>query len=173
MDPVVLILRVLHIVFGVFWVGAAFAFFLYVRPSAKALGPDGQGAFMNQLVGVRQFPRAILVSGTITVIAGALLYYRDSNGLGMRWITSPTGLGFTIGALAAIVSLAIGILVIEPSIKRMRALGGQLRSEARPPSPAEAAELGALDRRLTLVGQINLVLLAIAVVLMATARYLG
>ncbi|MDP9483429.1 MAG: hypothetical protein M3P84_09425 [Chloroflexota bacterium] len=171
MDPFLLVLRVLHIGAGVFWVGAAFAFFLFVSPSAKALGPDAHGAFMDQVVR-RRFPMVVLVAGIVTVFAGALLYLRDSGGLSMAWISSPTGAGFTIGAAAAIVSLALGPLVILPSISSLQALGGRLKAEGRPPTPEEGATLDALDRRLTQVGQFDLVLLTVAVVMMATARYL-
>ena len=115
----------------------------------------------------------MLGAGIVTVVAGALLYFRDSGGLNPAWITSPTGLGFTIGAIAAIVSLSLGPLSILPTISKLQALGGRLKAEARPPTPEEGATLHALDRRLTQVGQLDLVLLLVAVVMMATARYLG
>ncbi len=173
MDPLLLVLRVLHIGSGIFWVGAAFAFFLFVAPSAKAIGPDAHGAFMDQVTRVRRFPMVVLWAGIVTVLAGAALYWRASGGFNSAWLSSPTGIGFSIGALAGIISLALGPLSIVPSISKMQAIGGRLRAEGRPPTPEEGATLEALDRRLTQVGQIDLVLLAVAVVFMATARYLG
>jgi uncharacterized membrane protein len=171
MDPFILLLRLLHIGSAIFWVGSAFTFFLFVSPSAKAIGPDAQGAFMNEVVR-RRFPMVVLVAGIITVLAGALLYLRDSGGLSSAWVTSPTGIGFSIGAVAAIISLVLGPTVILPTISNLYALGGQLKAEGRPPTPEEGAILHALDRRLTVVGQFDLVLLSVAVVMMATARYL-
>lgn len=171
MDPYLLVLRLLHIGFGIFWVGGAYTFFLFVSPSAKALGPDANGAFMNEVVR-RRFPMVVLVAGIVTVLAGALLYLRDSGGLSMTWIRTPTGTAFSIGAVAAIVSLALGPLVILPTITKLQTLGGQIKTEGRPPTPEEGATLHALDRRLTQVGQFDLVLLTVAVVMMATARYL-
>lgn len=173
MDPLFLLLRILHIGSGVFWVGAAFTFFLFVGPSAKAIGPDAQGAFMDQVSRVRRFPTVVLSAGIITVVAGAILYWRDSGGFSMAWISSPSGMGFTIGAIAGIASLILGIVAITPTIDALMAMGGKLKAEHRPPTPEEGATLAALDRRLTTVGQIDLVLLAIAVLTMATARYLG
>lgn len=77
-----------------------------------------------------------------------------------------------MGAVAAIISLALGPLAILPGITQLQAIGGRLRAEGRPPTPDEGATLHALDQRLTRVGQIDLVLLLVAVVMMATARYL-
>jgi uncharacterized membrane protein len=171
-DPFFLLLRVVHIGSGVFWVGAAFTFFVFVSPSAKAIGSEAQGAFMDHLTRVRRFPTVVLAAGIVTVLAGAVLYWRDSGGLSAAWISTPTGIGFSIGAVAAIVSLALGPLFIAPSVDGLQAIGSRLKSEQRPPTPEEGAKLQALDQRLTQVGQIVLVLLSVAVLMMATARYL-
>jgi uncharacterized membrane protein len=172
MDSTMVVLRLLHIGAAVFWVGAAFTFFLFVGPSAKALGNDGQGKFMDQITRVRRFPTVVLVAGLITVLAGATMYYIDSSGFSNGWMTSPTGIGFGIGALAGILSFSTGPLVIVPTIGKLQSIGGRLQSEQRAPTPEEGAILAALDQRLTTVGRIDLVLLAIAVCFMATSRYL-
>jgi uncharacterized membrane protein len=173
MDPFLLLLRVLHIGSGIFWVGAAFTFLLFVNPSAKALGTDAQGAFMDQITRVRRLPMVVLIAGVVTVLAGATLYWRASGGLNSAWISTPTGIGFSIGALAGIVSMALGPIFIVPNFEKVQAIGGRLQTERRPPTPEEGATLQALDQRLTQVGRIDLVLLTVAVLMMATARYLG
>lgn len=171
-DPILLLLRLLHIGSGVFWVGAAFAFFLFVQPSAKALGPEGEGAFMADLTQVRRFPTVILGATLVTVIAGLLLYLRNAGGMAL-WLGSATGVGFTIGAAAALVSFAIGPLAILPTVTKLNAIGGTLREARRPPTPEEGATIGALQARLRTVGKVDLVFLAVAVLFMATSRYLG
>ena len=173
MDIGLLLLRVVHIASGAFWVGAAFAFVLFVVPSANALEPPATKAFMDQIIKKRRYSDIIFASTVFTVAAGALLYWRDSNGFRAEWITSPTGIGFTIGALAAIVSFLIGPLALLPRIKRLQALGDTLEREHRPPTPEEGAEFGRLNAGLRTWGAIDLVGLSIAVVMMATARYLG
>lgn len=172
MDYGILILRILHIGAGAFWVGAAFAFFLFVQPSLKALGPEGEGAFMRDLTKVRRFPTVILVATVITVGAGALLYIRNAGGLEL-WLDSRTGVGFTIGASAAIVSFLLGPLGILPTIKKLEAIGDTLMAERRHPTPEEGATLGALQARLRKIGAVDLVFLAIAILFMSMSRYLG
>ena len=171
-DPLLLLLRLLHIGSGVFWVGAAFAFFLFVQPSAKALGPEGEGAFMADLTQVRRFPTVILAATALTVGAGLFLYLRNAGGMEL-WLGSATGVGFTIGAAAALVSFALGPMAILPAVTKLNAIGGTLRAERRPPTPEEGARISDLQARLRTVGKIDLVFLAIAVVFMATSRYLG
>ena len=172
MDLFLLLLRVVHIGTGVFWVGAAFTFFLFVAPSTDVLAPPDRKKFFDEIIKRRRFSTTILVVSTFTILAGAILYWRDSAGLNPVWITSPTGLGFTVGALAAIVSWLLGPLAILPTIKELDRRGGELLSAGRPPTPEEGSRMHALNARLQTVGRVDLAMLSVAVLAMAVARYL-
>ncbi len=128
---------------------------------------------MDQVMRVRKFPRAMSIATGLTVAAGALLYWRSSGGLNPAWLASGTGIGFTVGALAAIMSFLFGPLLIGPTIDKLGAIGGRLKEEWRPPTAEEGSALMALDQHLTRVAGIDLALLGVAVFFMATARYLG
>lgn len=171
MDWYIIILRVIHIAAGIFWVGAAFVLFLFVQPSVKDLGPDGQ-RFMGHLATRKRLPLVILLSGIVTVLAGLLLYWRTSDGLDVDWITSGPGLGFTVGAVAAIVTLALGLSITKPAIDRIGVLGQEIAGGGGQPTPQQGAEMQRLQARTVAVGRVSMVLLAIAVVAMAIARYL-
>ncbi len=60
MDLVLIVLRLIHIVSGVLWVGGAFLVFRFVEPAIKDLGPQGE-PFMSR-VGPRLPPYFITVS---------------------------------------------------------------------------------------------------------------
>src|SRR5438874_1607809 len=125
MDIVMIVLRLIHILTGVFWVGGSFMLMSYVVPAANAAGPAG-GQFMQRFMqGNAQ--RAILSAGGLNVLAGVLLYLRDSAGLQLSWITSPVGLTFTVGALAAIAALIYGGAVTAPAGARMGRLGQEMQ----------------------------------------------
>ena len=171
MDPFLLIVRIVHIFAGVFWVGAALTFFGFVQPTAKALGPDSQ-RFMQHISKKRRFPIVIAVAAALTIIAGALLYWRDSGGLQLAWITSLSGLDFTLGAIAAIIAFLIGMLVVGPSVDRLGALGQEIATAGSPPTTVQREELARIDRTLSTAARAIMVLLTLAVVSMATARYL-
>lgn len=171
MDLFVIAVRILHIFAGIFWVGAAITFFLFVEPSTRALLPESRQTFMGEVMGRRKFPMIIFAATIVTVLAGLTLYWRDSGGFQLSWITTPTGLGFSLGALAALASFALGPLAILPATGQLGRLGGQIMAERRPPTPDEESILHRLGHQLLVAGRIDLALLTVAVICMATARY--
>lgn len=164
MDWYVMVLRLVHILAGAFWLGSAVVFFLFLEPAAQALGAPGE-AFMRHVNLERGLPIVIGVISAVALAAGALLYLHDSSGLSLSWITSAPGLAFTIGGLAAFGSWLVGFLVSRPAIDRMAKLSGSTSGDA-------ATELGALAARVRLAGAVGLALLVLAVAVMSVARYL-
>ncbi|MGH2456416.1 MAG: hypothetical protein ACRDHD_09200 [Candidatus Limnocylindria bacterium] len=172
MDWYMIVLRILHIGSGVFWVGAAAVFFWFIEPSIKAAGPGGQ-AVMREITIKRRFPVIITAAATLTVLAGFLLYLRASDGFRADWIQTGTGLGITVGALAAIGAWLAGFFLIKPRVDRLGAIGAAVQAGGGPPTDAQIAEIQSLERQLRTIGLSDLVLLGLAVVAMAVARYLG
>ena len=115
MELDLIVLRLLHIVAGVFWVSSAWFFFLFVEPTAAELGPESE-RFMNGMMVRRKAPIFITIASVTTVLAGLALYWRASAGLTAAWITSGPGIGFTVGAVAAIVAFVAGLAIIKPTV---------------------------------------------------------
>ncbi|MCI0635669.1 MAG: hypothetical protein L0206_17395 [Actinobacteria bacterium] len=63
-----LVFRVIHIMFGVAWAGAAFLFTVFIEPAAASLGPAA-GPFMEEVVGRRKVPEIITVVAAVAVSA--------------------------------------------------------------------------------------------------------
>ena len=164
-------LRIVHIGTGVFWVGTAWFFFGWVEPTTKAIGAQA-GPFMHHVVSQRRVVQFITGAGTLNVLAGAILYWRASAGLSASWIGSGTGIGFTLGGLAAIAAWGIGIRVIGPTVEALDRAGGAMAAAGRPPTSDELAGMHALETRLHRAGQADTILLVAAVVMMAASRYL-
>ena len=169
MDWLHIVLRIVHIAAAIFWVGSSVFLHFFVEPTMHSLGPQG-GPFMTHMMQTRKLPVFISISGVLTILAGLALYWDDSNGFDPEWITSGPGLGFTVGAIAAILAFVIGVGVVRPRVVRMGALGSAMASG--PPSQEQVQEMGAIQRSLRSISTLNLVLLGIAVVAMAAARYL-
>ena len=166
----VLILRLIHIVAGAFWVGALFTNVLFLTPTAIALGPDA-GKFQFHLIRGVRFPLVMLSSAIITVLAGIWLLWITTDGLKLDLLFSPSRVGFTLGGIVAILTLGVGGLYIYPRIQRVATLMSGPMGEGRPPTPDEQAQLLATRGELLRSGWVVLTGVAIAVVFMATARY--
>ena len=89
-----------------------------------------------------------------------------------RWVTSPTGLAFTIGGIAAIVSFALGFILVAPSVALQTAVGNELAASGGEPNAEQRARLERADRLMRLATRVDLPLLLLAALTMATARYL-
>lgn len=168
----VLLLRLVHIGAGAFWVGSVFTFFLFVQPTGAALGPDAT-KFTYHLIHHRRLPIVILAAAITTVLAGLTLLIITSNGLDPDLLFGESRLGFTVGGLAAILTLGVGALYVFPRTRIVERTVGRMLAEGRPPTPEEGqvlARAGAESRR---AGWFVLAGLAIAVLSMATARYWG
>lgn len=166
-----LILRIIHILGGVFWAGASFLLAGFVEPTVRASGDDGR-RFMMRFSSQSGLTPAMLIAASATVVAGLWLWWIVSDGLDPAWLATGRGTGLTIGILAAAVAYIVGFVMQNLSIRRMTAIGAQVAASGAAPSPDQAAKMQGLQARVRLGGRIVSVLLIVAVVLMATARYL-
>ena len=171
MDGYMVVLRILHIVAGVFWVGAVLFLIVFVAPTAREVGPAA-GPFLAHLVGRRRATDAILTAAAITIVAGALMYWRVSGGLDGDWLASETGIALTIGALSGITAFVIGLTVVRPTGNATLALGRAIAEGGGAPTPEQAAQMQRLQARAKATGRVLVPLLLIALVGMASARYL-
>jgi uncharacterized membrane protein len=169
MDWLQIVLRVVHIGAGIFWVGSATFLLVFVEPTVQALGPKA-GPVMAHLNQVRKMPVVIAYSAILTITAGIWLYWRDTNGFDLDIITTSVGIGFTVGAIAAIIAFVIGLTMVRPRVERLGALAGAMGSGS--PTQEQVQEMGQLQGALRGISIFNEVLLVIAVAAMASARFL-
>lgn len=171
MDPAIVLLRLLHIVLGVYWAGTIAFTALYLEPSVRAVGPPG-GQVMAQLV-KRGHLNVMPIVALITILTGIELYRRASAGFELAWIGSTQGMTLTIGALTAIVALVVGVFVMRAS--SLKAMAKTPSAQQAPDGPERERlleEIQSLRRRATLSLRWVAGLLGISVAAMAVARYL-
>lgn len=171
-DVDILILRLIHIGAGAFWVGAVFTFFLFVQPAAVAVGPDAT-KFTFELLHHRRLPAVILGAAAVTVLAGTWLLVITSNGLDLGLLFDASRLGYTVGGVVAILTFAIGALYVFPRTQTVERTLGLLMAERRPPTPDEQQVLARIAQESRRAGWVVLIGLAVAVSAMATARLWG
>lgn len=163
-------LRLIHVVAGTLWFGTAVFYLFFLKPSVKAIGPAAP-QFMQSLTQRRKYPLFMMSTSLLTVTAGIWLYVNNSGTFQMPWITSGVGLGYTIGAVAALVAFVVGSTIIGPTSGRMGALGQQMAAAGGPPDPEKLSLMQALEKRLARAEQLDFWMLTIAMLTMATARY--
>ena len=169
--PMLIALRLTHIVFGVFWAGTAMFNAIFLIPAVRALGPAG--APVMQQIGEKQNLSAyFLGSGVLTVLSGLGLYWYDSKGFTGEFMRSRGGMTFGTGGVLAIAAIILGIFVITPAAKRAAALGGQIAAGGKPPTPEQGAEMKRLQMRIGKTGALGALLLTLTTIAMAVARYL-
>lgn len=155
---VITVLRLLHIVGGLIWVGAAVVLSIYIEPLLERAGAEGSG-ILGRLYKETSFPRLIPVSALVTTVAGLLLYGMLSYHEAM---SSGLGIVLTAGALFGLLAFAHGYFAVWRSAAQVAAL-----------TESDAAEQSALQVKLRRNGRISMWLALISLVLMAGARYIG
>ncbi len=170
MDIYVIVLRIIHILGGVFWVGATWMIAGYLLPTARTSAPEGPRFLQKLFAG--NLPIVTSIAGGLNILAGLLLYWRDSGGLQLSWIISGAGLGFTIGALAALAAFGLGFGLSRPLAAQLGTLGQQIAKQGKPPTAEQAVELKGLSDRLTQAAVWTAIALGVALFFMAVARYL-
>ena len=171
MNIYVIVLRILHIFAGMFWVGAAWMITFFIEPVSSALGPDAQ-KFMQRLMGQGRLSIYISVAALVNVLTGALLYWKDSAGLSMAWMGTPVGTGFTVGAILGIVALIVGSAVTGPASARLAKLGSEIQAGGKPPTPDQLGAIQKVQARLKVSGRWSALLTGLALLAMSIARYL-
>jgi uncharacterized membrane protein len=164
-------LRFIHVLFGVFWAGTAMFTAIFLIPSIRALGPAG-GPVMQQIAQVRKLPVYFMGAGFLTVLSGLGLYWHDSAGFTNGFMRSGGGMTFGIGAALAILAMAVGLAVASPAAKRAGALGAAIAAGGKPPSPEQMAEMQKLQERAGKASALGALLLTLTTIAMAVARYI-
>lgn len=171
MDWWLLLLRVIHVGSAMTWFGGAIIGGFFLSPTAAAIGESAQ-PFMDHLMRRRRMGILFPIVAAFTILAGAGLYWRDSGGLRWTWITSPTGLAYTLGGVAAIVSFVLGFVLVGPSIGLQTAVRNELAASGGPPSADQLGRLQRADRSMRLATRVDLPLILFAALTMAVGRYL-
>jgi hypothetical protein len=172
MDPVMLVLRLFHIVGGALWFGSAFLFAGFLGPASVETAP-GSGPLMSNVIKKRRVATILAGLAITTVIAGWLMWFRDAMSYPsiVDWVTSPFGLVLTIGGLAATAAAYFGITGIGNNVEKAVEIGDEIAASGGPPTPEQGARLAHLGAEIQKHSKIDLVLLFVAVIAMATARY--
>ncbi len=160
-------LRIIHIVFSVFWAGTVIFATLILIPQLRALGPAIERPTMKALLRITS--PTMMVSSLIVLGTGIAIALRMHGGSLDTFLTTGWGLAMFTGFIAVVIAVIIGFGVMAPAGFRMEKLGRSI--EGRDPTPDEAQQLDRLNARVRIGDRINFVLILIALVAMPVSRF--
>jgi uncharacterized membrane protein len=166
---ITLLLRLIHILAGIFWVGSAFMMAGFIVPTMRETGREG-GRFIQHLMQRRRLPIYVGIAMLLTILSGLMMYVRLTAATHGSWANTGPGIAYGIGGLAAILGAFTGSMVGGAAGRRMAAMGQSIGAGG--PSPEQQAELGRLQGRIALGTRLSSVFLVVAAGAMAIARYL-
>jgi uncharacterized membrane protein len=161
-----ILVQFLHVFTGVLWIGGGLYTLFIQTPALMAAPPAARGAVIAQLA-----PRQVvylLRLGELTILTGFLNVFTSGRGqqlqdlFGSRW-----AIAIAVGALLAIVLLAIGHAVLKPSVSRLLEVGPRAGSG----DAAAGAEVAKIQARLRRVGYLQLAFGITIVFAMVLARF--
>ena len=166
MYAAMLLFRLLHVFFGVLWVGGVVLIALFIQPTVRAVGPAG-GQFMGHLLTKTRIAAYFPAVAGLNVVAGLFLFWRNTSA-GDHWGGTRQGMTISVGALAAIIAFLIGGAMIGKSMGEIAKI---LKESGGPPQGEAAARMATYQGRIQRGTKIVLPLLVIAVITMAIGRY--
>lgn len=161
------LLRIIHIVGGVFWVGGVLIMTFFISPTVGALPQEGQ-KFIGHLMNNLKFSARMSAAAGSTILAGLILYGLDARA-GAAWQRSGFAIGLSIGAGFALIGFVFGLL-LGRATKAMARLGADFQGK---PTNEQMTQMQTLRKQQITYSNISAATLILAVIFMATARYLG
>jgi len=170
MGIVIVVLRALHILGGIFWAGGTWMLYGFIVPSVEATRPESN-RFMQHLAGHSGLPVVSNLAGFASVVAGLALFGPVSGHFDRDWMRSPHGIVLSIGAAVALLAFLESQFVMSPAGRKLGAIGRAIAASGGSATAEQAQQAQALQRKLLGAGRRGMVLLAIAALLMSIARY--
>jgi uncharacterized membrane protein len=171
MTTELLILRLVHVLGGIFWVGSTLLTTFFLIPAMATMGPAAGEVFAA--IQRRKLSAFLLAAALLTVASGLRLLWITSGGYSPAYFGTAPGFGFATAGTMAIVAFLLGMAVSRPAAVRAARLGAAM-STTPPERRAEVgAQIATLRRRSAVFGTLVAALLVLAAAGMSVARYLG
>ena len=171
MNGELLVLRLVHVLGGIFWVGSGIFTSMFLIPALATMG-SAAGQVMAGLQRRRLFT-VLPVVAVLTILSGLRLMWLTSGGFSAAYFASPRGATFAASGAAAIVAFLLSLLVARPAAVQAAALGQSIASAQHGEARATLeSRLVALRRRGEIASAIAVPLLVLGAAGMAIARYL-
>src|SRR3981081_3466794 len=128
MTTELLILRLVHLLGGIFWVGSTLLTTFFLLPAMATIGPSAGEVFAA--IQRRKLSAFLFAASLLTVASGLRLLWITSGGMSSAYFATAPGVGFATAGTSAILALILGMAVSRPAAMRAAKLGGTMASAA-------------------------------------------
>jgi len=169
LNELMIILRIIHILSGIFWVGFAFFNIVFLQPTIRATGAEGQ-ITMQHLMHQTRLMITVYSTATLTMVTG-LIQYGIISHFKLAFLASGWGAIITTGSLAGIIAWIIAVFFIRSIFNQIGMLGKEIQAHGDTPDPKLLTQMKDLVAKLGHVGRIALGFMILSTISMAAARY--
>ena len=169
MQVELILLRLIHVLGGILWVGSGIFTSFFLIPALSRTGPATAGQVMTALQ-QRHLFTMLPVTAVLTILSGLRLWW-IVGGRTMHYFQHRPGHFYLVSGVLAIVAFLLSIIVSRPAAMRVGVLSKTAASDETS-RKLVAAEISRLQRRATLSGYVAVALIVLAAAGMAVARYL-
>jgi len=170
MHAELLVLRLIHILSAIMWVGSGLFTTFFLVPALTG-SPAAMGQVMAGLTRRRVF-RTLEIAAGLAILSGLRLLWIDSAGFSGSYFATGTGNAFAIGGAAAIIAAVFNFGVARPAMVRAGAMAATLTASANAAEKARLTqELDRLRKRGTTAAMLAVSFGILAASAMAVARY--
>jgi uncharacterized membrane protein len=171
MTAELLVLRLVHILGGMIWVGSGIFNSFFLLPTLAQAGPAA-GQIMAGLQRRRLFTILPIVA-LLTILSGVRLMQITSAGFSPAYFASTSGRTYAWSGVAAIIGFLIGVFIARPAAMRAASIGATLATSTDAAARASLSAALERSRRIgSIASSVSVVLVVLAAAGMAVARYL-
>ncbi|MGI8402826.1 MAG: hypothetical protein ACR2NS_14660 [Gemmatimonadaceae bacterium] len=165
-----LVLRFIHVVGAIAWVGGGIYVAFFLMPALLSTP-----ALIPQVMEGLQRRKAFVVLPTIgllVVLSGVRLLWIDSAGFSENYLSSGTGRAFSVGGSAAILAFIVQVFIQMPASRRLGRIAAALAASPSADERQRLSDEADRMRRRNGIGMLTAASLAlIAATAMSIARY--
>lgn len=165
-----LVLRLVHILGGMIWVGSGIFTSFFLMPTLAQAGLAA-GQVIAGLQRRRLFTILPIVA-LLTILSGVRLMQITSQGFSPEYFASTAGRTYAWSGLLAIVGFLIGIFIARPAAIHAAKIGADMATASETERVSLAAKLERYRRTSSITSTISVALVVLAAAGMAVARYL-
>ena len=163
------VLRLVHILSGIIWVGSTIFMAWFLMPAIGMAGAAGG----QVMVGLQKRKLLVVmpIVAILTMLSGIRLMMIVSSGFNGSYFRTPMGQGYSIAALLAIIGFLVGMIYSRPNAAKLARLQHSAVSDQTSKELIQN-EIKATQTKLARAGTAVFVLLTLAAAGMAVSRYL-